>query len=56
MDPHGEIIPIHVERDVDILRVKIWTGRIMKAPDFATGQDRATNGIAEVMGAGHRFL
>jgi hypothetical protein len=45
LDPHGEVVAIDVERYIDILRVQIRTGRIMKAPDFATGQDQATNGV-----------
>jgi hypothetical protein len=45
IDPHGEIVAIDVECDVDILRMQIWTGRIMKTPDFAARQDQATNGV-----------
>jgi hypothetical protein len=45
LDPHGEIEPIDVERDVNVLWVQIRTGRIVKRPDFATGQDQATNGV-----------
>ena len=41
--PHREIVPIDVERDLNILRMQIRTGRIVKAPDFATGQDQQTN-------------
>jgi hypothetical protein len=44
IDPHGEIIPIDVERDVDILRGGRY-GRIMKAIDFAACQDEATIGV-----------
>jgi hypothetical protein len=44
-DPHSKIVPINVERDGNILRVKMSTGWIMKAPDFATRQDQATNGV-----------
>jgi hypothetical protein len=32
-----------VERDVHVLGMQIGTGRIMKAHDFATCQDEATN-------------
>ena len=45
LDLHGKIVAINIERDVDILRVQIRMGRIVKAPDFATGQDQATNGV-----------
>lgn len=34
-----------IESDVHILGMQIWTGRIVKAPDFATGKDEATNGV-----------
>jgi len=44
LNPDCEIVPIDVERDVDILRGQVGTGRIMEAPDFATGQDKPTNG------------
>jgi hypothetical protein len=33
IDPYGEIVSIYVERDVDVLRVRKRTGRIMKASD-----------------------
>jgi hypothetical protein len=45
IDPHGEIISIDIERDIDILRMQIWAGRIMKTPNLATGRDEATNGV-----------
>ena len=45
LDPHGEIAPIDVERDVDILVLQVGTGQIVKAPDFATGEDQPTNGV-----------
>jgi hypothetical protein len=45
LDPHGEIVAIDIERDVDILRMQIRSGRIMKAPDFAAREDQATNGV-----------
>jgi hypothetical protein len=32
-----EIVTINVECDVDILRMQIRTGGIVKTPDFATG-------------------
>ncbi len=34
-----------VERDVDVLWVQMWTGRIMKALDFAASEDAAANGV-----------
>jgi hypothetical protein len=36
LDPRREIVAIDVERHLDILRVQVRTGRIMKARDFAT--------------------
>src|SRR5690242_15788034 len=50
-DPHGEIVAIDAERDVDIHRVHIRTPD-QEAPDLATGENRATNGIADAMGSG----
>jgi hypothetical protein len=44
-DPHGEIVAINVEGDVDVLRVQIWAFRIVKAGDFAASQDEPTNGL-----------
>jgi hypothetical protein len=44
-DPDREIVAIYVEGDVNIFRVQIRTGRIVKTPDFATGQNQATNGV-----------
>ena len=41
-DRHGEIVAIDIERDVDVLRVQIQTGRIMKAPDLAACEDEPT--------------
>jgi hypothetical protein len=40
-----EIVAIYVEGDVNIFRVQIRTGRIVKTPDFATGQDQSTNSL-----------
>jgi hypothetical protein len=37
LDPNREIVAIDVERDVDILGVQMRAGRIVEAPDFATG-------------------
>jgi hypothetical protein len=39
LDPDGEIIAIDIERNIDVLRVQVWSGRIMKTSDFATSQD-----------------
>jgi hypothetical protein len=39
LHPDREIEPINVERKIDILRVQMRTARIVKAPDFATGQN-----------------
>ena len=52
LDSDREIVAIDVERDLYILRVQIWTGRIVEAPYFATGQDQPTNGVgfAQVFG------
>jgi NADPH:quinone reductase-like Zn-dependent oxidoreductase len=36
--------PSAAGRDVDILRMQVRTGRIVKAPNFATRQDQPTNG------------
>jgi uncharacterized protein YuzE len=55
LDRYGEVVAIDVERDGNILRVTIWTGRIMKAPDFATRQDQATNGVWIVRSPSSRF-
>jgi hypothetical protein len=46
LDSDREIVAIDVERDVDILWVQLPTGRIMKAPDFSTCQDEATNVVS----------
>ena len=45
LDPHGEIEPVDIERDVHVLGVQIQTGRIVKASDFAPGEDKPTNGV-----------
>ena len=45
--PHGEIIPSDAERDVHMRTPD------QETPDLATGEDRATNGIADV---GLRFV
>ena len=45
LDPDGEIVAIYIERDVDVIRVRIRAGRIVKALDFAANQDQATNGV-----------
>ena len=45
LDPHRKIVAIDVERDVDILRVQIGSGRITEAPNFTTGQNQPTNGV-----------
>jgi hypothetical protein len=37
--PCSEIVPIDIESDVHVLRVQIRTGRVVKAPNLATGQD-----------------
>ena len=39
LNPHGKVVAINIERNVDILGMQIRTGRIVKAPDFATCQD-----------------
>jgi len=44
IDSHGEIVAIDVERDLDVLRVQIRTGWIMKAADLAACEDEASNG------------
>jgi hypothetical protein len=33
LDPYREIVAVHVERDLDFLRVREGPGRIVKAPD-----------------------
>ncbi len=45
LDSDRKIIAIDVEGEVNILGVQVRTGRIMETPDFATGQDQATNGL-----------
>ena len=45
IDPYGEIVSVDVEGNVDILRVQIRTGGIVKTPDFATCENQATNGL-----------
>lgn len=44
-DPHGEIVTIDVEGDVDVLGVQIRAGRITKPLDLAASQDEPTNGV-----------
>jgi hypothetical protein len=44
-DPDREIVAINIERDLDVLGVQIWTGWIVKSPDFAACRDQATNGV-----------
>jgi hypothetical protein len=51
LDPDREIVSIDIECDVDILRMQIWTSRIVKAPNLATGQDEATNSVCIVRSA-----
>jgi hypothetical protein len=41
----AKIVPIDVERDVDILGMQVGTGRIMEARDFASCQNEPTNGV-----------
>jgi hypothetical protein len=45
VNPDREVVAIDVERDIDILRVQVWTSRIVKAPNLATGQDEAANSV-----------
>jgi hypothetical protein len=45
LDPDGEIVPIDIDSDIHVLQKQIWTGRVVKAPDFATGQDQPPNGL-----------
>jgi hypothetical protein len=45
LDLHGKIVAINIERDVDILGMQIWTGRIAKASDLPASQDEPTNGV-----------
>jgi hypothetical protein len=66
LDRYDEIVPIDIERNVDILGMQIRSGGITKSPDFATGQDQSANGVwitrpafkpvAEVDGAEFVFL
>jgi hypothetical protein len=43
LDPDREIVAVNIERNIDILQVQVWTSRIVKAPNLATGQDEVTN-------------
>jgi hypothetical protein len=45
LDPDREIVAINIERDLNILRVQIRTGGIVKALDLAASQDEPTNGV-----------
>jgi len=45
LDSDREIIAIDIECDIDIFGMQIRTRGIVKPPDFATGQDKATNGL-----------
>ena len=43
IDPYGEIVSVDVEGNVDILRVQIRTGGIVKTPHLAPCQDQSPN-------------
>jgi hypothetical protein len=45
VDPHCEIVAVYIKSDVDILRMQVRTGGIVKALNFATNQDQPTNGV-----------
>jgi hypothetical protein len=45
IDSDCEIVAVYIESDVYVLWVQIGTGLIVKAPNFATGQDQSTNSL-----------
>ena len=46
IDPDRKVIAIDIERYLHVLWMQIRTGRIMKASDFAAGQDDTTNSVS----------
>ena len=44
LDADSEIVSVDVEGDLDILRVQVRPGRVVKASNLATGQNESLNG------------